>query len=240
MIKSEYGFCQCCSLYTKFVSNHEWLRDHYICEKCGCIPRERAIMKVINDWIKNIHLIDIHESSPSPRGASLRLKKISKNYISSHYWREEKYFESPHININLEKQNFEDSKFDLVVTQDVFEHLPDPKTAAQEIFRTLKPGGYFIQTVPLVNGFETTQKWASLGNNGEIEWHFEPDYHGNPIDPKGSPVFWHYGYDLASAIDKWAGFNSIIISNHLPEYGIEGALCEVILSKKPHPGDVLF
>jgi SAM-dependent methyltransferase len=232
-MKTNFGYCECCDEFTKFHSDTLHLRGGYKCVKCKCVPRERALMRVLNSLFKDLSNIHIHESSPAVRGASIRLRKICTNYVSSHYWKDCDYVEEPHLNINLEEQNFSDELFDLVVTQDVFEHLPNPSAAASEIYRTLKPGGFFVQTVPLVNGFKKSQRWAKLNDNGEIEWFFEPDYHGNPIDTEGgSPVFWHYGYDLASDIDKWADFNSIIVLNQLVDFGIEGPLCEVIVSQK--------
>ncbi len=54
-------------------------------------------------------------------------------------------------NENLEAQTFNDSEFDIVITQDVFEHLENPEKAAKEIARTLKKGGFHIFTVPLIN-----------------------------------------------------------------------------------------
>ena len=232
-MKTNFGYCECCEDYTKFHSDTANLRGGYQCVKCKCVPRERALMKVINSIYSDLSNIHIHESSPAARGASLTLRKKCSNYLSSHYWKDPNYTREPHLNINLEEQNFSDELFDLVITQDVFEHLPNPTAAALEIHRTLKPGGFFIQTVPLVNGFNNTQRWAKLNDDGEIEWFFKPDYHGNPIDPEGgSPVFWHYGYDLASKLDAWAGFTSIIVSNQFVDFGIEGPLCEVIVSHK--------
>lgn len=228
----KFGYCECCKSETKFLAEKEDLREYYLCVKCGCVPRERALMRVLNDHFDDISSIIIHESSPSERGGSILLKAECKNYVSSHYWEDPNYREAPHLNVNLEAQSLASNSFDLVVLQDVFEHLVNPWNAAKEICRTLKNGGYIIQTVPLINGFSPTQQWAKKNDSGSIEWIYEPDYHGNPIDPEGSPVFWHFGYDLASKIDNWANFNSIIISNQLPDYGIEGRLCEVIVSRK--------
>ncbi len=42
---------------------------------------------------------------------------------------------------DIEKQTFADESFDIVITQDVFEHLFHPGAAAREIARTLRPGG---------------------------------------------------------------------------------------------------
>lgn len=43
---------------------------------------------------------------------------------------------------------FEDGEFDLVVSFEVIEHVPDEKAALREIFRVLKPGGQFFFTIP--------------------------------------------------------------------------------------------
>jgi SAM-dependent methyltransferase len=42
---------------------------------------------------------------------------------------------------DLERQTFADNSFDLVITQDVFEHIVKPDLAIREIARTLRPGG---------------------------------------------------------------------------------------------------
>lgn len=231
-IKNTQGYCLCCDKEVKFISEQSWLRDHYLCSNCNCIPRERHLSYIIEKILPNWKELTIHESSPGNRGASTRLRNNCQNYIASHYYPDSnKEYVNGFKNIDLHKQNFEDESFDLVVTQDVFEHLPNPYKAIKEVVRTLKKGGYFISTIPLVNKFKPTQKWAELVD-GEVKFFYEPDYHGNPIDPKGSPVFWHYGYDIASKFIEWSGMETIIINNVLPEFGIEAELLEIVICKK--------
>lgn len=43
---------------------------------------------------------------------------------------------------------FEDARFDVVLSNVVFEHVPDMETALQEIARVLKPGGYALNVFP--------------------------------------------------------------------------------------------
>ena len=86
--------------------------------------------------------------------------------------------------------------------------------------------------MPLVNKYNPTQQWAEIVD-GKVNFFYEPDYHGNPIDPEGSPVFWHYGYDLAGKLFEWAGFETTIINNVIPDLGLEADLLEVIICKKP-------
>ena len=39
---------------------------------------------------------------------------------------------------------FENASFDLVLSQDIFHHIPDWEQVVQEVVRVLRPGGYFI------------------------------------------------------------------------------------------------
>lgn len=231
-IKMRHGYCPCCESNVEFSSKHIWLRDHYLCSNCNCIPRERHLTFIIEQILPNWKELSIHESSPGNRGTSIKLRNNCKDYIGSHYYpNSDKEYIDGFKNIDLHNQNFEDECFDLVITQDVFEHLPYPEIAIKEVARTLKKGGYFISTIPLVNKFKPTQQWAELVD-GELKFFYEPDYHGNPIDPKGSPVFWHYGYSIASNFIEWSGMETIIVNNIIPELGIEAELLEVIICRK--------
>ena len=170
MIKNT-GYCVCCDHETIFESKNDWLRDHYFCTKCGSIPRERALIKVIQMYYPNWMNMKIHESSPCERGASEKLRKYCKGYIASQYWPDRpfgKIYEEIY-NINIEDQNFESRSFDLVVSQDVFEHLYNPEKAIKEISRTLKANGAHICTVPLVNKEKETKRWSEM-RDGKVYW----------------------------------------------------------------------
>ena len=67
------GYCPTCSRDVTFVARDGWLRNHYRCSYCGSIPRERALMVVIERYFPGRGSITIHESSPAKRGASKRL-----------------------------------------------------------------------------------------------------------------------------------------------------------------------
>jgi len=81
-----YGFCYGCNQTTQFTAHNDWWRDFYICDKCGSIPRERAVMYCIDKFFPGWQEMAIHESSPVVRGTSLRLANEAGNYLASQYF----------------------------------------------------------------------------------------------------------------------------------------------------------
>lgn len=228
------GFCPCCEKEVNFVARHHWLRDHFICTYCGSIPRERALMLTISEHFPNWKELKIHESSPGNRGHSINLKKHGKNYIGSQFFLKERLGEIINgiRNEDLENQTFEDETFDLVVTSDVMEHIYEPEKAFKEIHRTLKPGGVHIFSVPLINKHQKTEIWATKGSDGEPVFLKDPEWHGNPIDKKGSPVTMHWGYDIIDFIKKHTNAICEIVYIDDLNYGIRAEYIEIIKAKK--------
>lgn len=192
-------------------------------------------MAAIERFFSNWRELRIHESSPADRGVSKKLAQQCVAYTPTQYapdveegsfhpterWRCE----------NLERQTFPDASFDLVVTQDVLEHLFDPDAAFREIARTLKSGGAHIATTPLVFGASRpTIQCASLDSYGTIIHHRPPDYHQNPVDPNGSLVTFWWGYDIVDRIDAAAPFRTMLFLQEDKTQGISGPLNEVLIS----------
>jgi SAM-dependent methyltransferase len=109
---------------------------------------------------------------------------------------------------NLEHLTFPDASFDLVVTQDVMEHVLDPGRAFAEIARTLVPGGIHVFTVPFYDRQETVIR-ASRAAAG-IEYLEPAQYHGNPIDDRGSLVTAEWGRDIVPFIERTSGLRTRI------------------------------
>ena len=194
-------------------------------------------MRVIKQMYPNHLNLKVHESSPANRGVSPKLARECSEYSYSHYLPDVPLGQidpkTNHRCENLEKLTFPDSTFDLFITQDVFEHLFDPKAAFQEIGRVLRPGGAHIFTVPLVNKWKPTTIRASLTGNDEIIHHMEPEYHGNPVDHQGSLMTMNWGYDIASFIVEHSKMTTIIMQIDDLDGGIRAEYIEVIASRKP-------
>lgn len=85
-----------------------------------------------------------------------------------------------------------DQSLDLIVSSDVLEHVPDAVAAFRESFRVLRAGGAHVFTVP----FEPKTFRRAVIENGEVRHLAEPEYHADPLDPRGILAFWHFGPDM--------------------------------------------
>jgi len=231
---SQKGYCPCCNKKVIFSSIDNWLRDYFLCSNCFSIPRQRALMITNEKYYPNWRELNIHESSPSECSISMKLQSQCVKYVSSQYYPEKPYGSiiNGFRNEDLENQTFKNEIFDIVITQDVMEHIYQPDKAFKEIARTLKKGGAHIFTVPIINKHKKTEVWATRGVNSEPEFIKNPEYHKNPVDPKGSPVTMHWGFDIVDFIKENSGLETTIEYINDLNYGIRAEYIEVLVSIK--------
>jgi len=231
------GYCTICEAPTHFSARYDWLRDHYRCTRCESLPRERALMLALATSFPDWRRLRIHESSPG-MPSSAKLARECRRYVATHFF--------PHVRPgrahrgfrceDLAAMTFDDASFDLVVTQDVLEHVMDPEAAFREVARTLRPGGAHVFTVPIQPGLARSERRAWRDEaTGEIRHAGEPEFHGNPIDEQGSLVTMHYGADLARWIDRASGTHTRVLRVADAHLGLLGEFLEVGLSYKPSP-----
>ncbi|MGE4539600.1 MAG: class I SAM-dependent methyltransferase [Desulfovibrio sp.] len=101
---------------------------------------------------------------------------------------------------DLEHLSFPDASFDLVITQDIFEHVTDPWRAFDEVWRVLAPDGRHVFTVPVNEGHCTTPRVRF--ENGKRHDLLPPVHHGDPVRHGGSLVITDYGDDLPALLGK--------------------------------------
>lgn len=229
------GCCPICDRSARFTARDPWLRDNYKCARCQSIPRERALMAVLQQMYPDWRNLIIHESSPGNRGASKRMAIECRKYIPSHLFDNEPAgaMVGRYRCENLEHMTFSDESIDLHVTQDVIEHVLRPERVFSEIARTLKPGGAHIFTVPLVHQQNPTKPRVALDASGTISYLETPTYHGNPIDANGSLVTMDWGFDIRHHILAACGLDTEIIKIDDLSRGIRAELNEVLVTTKP-------
>lgn len=228
------GFCPLCEAPARFIAYSDWHRDDLRCTTCRSLPRERALMCVIAAVRPDWRQLAIHESSPGSEGLSAKLKRECPGYVATQYDRSIPFGERHpfgHRSEDLEAQTFADATFDLVLTQDVFEHLFHPEDAIREIARTLKPGGAYLMTVPITNKERPTARRASLVD-GETVHHSPPQHHGNPIDPNGSLVTIDWGYDIAAILSEASGMATTIETFDDRSRGLQAEYLDVVVCRR--------
>jgi SAM-dependent methyltransferase len=79
---------------------------------------------------------------------------------------------------DLQALTYDDETFDIVLTSDTLEHVPNIWLAFAELRRVLKPGGVHLFTVPMVSDRDT--RWRATVENGRTRHLLAPSYHGAP------------------------------------------------------------
>jgi len=117
--------------------------------------------------------------------------------------------------------SFENNYFDLLVSCDVFEHVPDIDKTLTEAFRVLKQKGKLLISIPFRSGKKKTERRAFL-KDGKVV-HVLPElYHGNPIPGKSSLVFYDYGWDFLEFVKKSGFTDAYMLCYYSMELGYIG------------------
>jgi len=132
---------------------------------------------------------------------------------------------------DLMNPSFSPNELDMVISSEVFEHIPFPYLAHRRVFEILKPGGVHIFTVPFSQLPHDTIH-ATLDPDGEINFVGEPLMHGDPIRPEGVPVFTIFGQEMVQKLCNY-GFDTYAFEVHSPAQGILGSGSLVFLARKP-------
>ena len=216
------GYCGICERETTFAAWGEWLRDHYLCDGCGTLPRHRALVEVLKIVKPGWRALEIHESAPSLPF----LAKLCPAYTTSFLLEG-----VPPGQVvggrrceDLERLTFADETFDVFITQDVLEHVFDPARALHEIVRVLRWGGVHVFTAPKHKELLKSQARARRVA-GSVQHLLPAQYHGSPVGDGGSLVTWDYGADFDDLVKIWAGFN---VSAYVIRDGARGLVGEYL------------
>lgn len=194
-------------------SVHPAWTETCVCQKCGLNSRMRALMSFLKTHcnLKAIQQAYIAEQvTPFYR----ELKRLIPCLIGSEYCGAGHRSGNRVFNRrcsrwvrheDLTALSFSDNEFDLVVTLDVFEHIPNYVKAFGEIYRVLCPGGRLVFTIPFFYDLEITRIRASVNRDGPITHHLPPEIHGNPVSEEGALCFQNFGWDILDTL-RGVGF----------------------------------
>ncbi|EKS28008.1 class I SAM-dependent methyltransferase [Afipia felis] len=200
------------------------LREQLACPKTRLNNRQRLIAALIQDQVYRAkRLIDIYfmeEITPIYNWARSSLKNVN-SIVGSEYLGPEfgpgEFVKGVHHE-DVHNLSYRDASFDLIVSNDVFEHIPSPPLAFKECHRVLRTGGEMIMTTPFFWKNDQSICRAAIGENG-IQHHLPAVYHGNPMSAEGSLVFYDFGWDILEMATS-AGFSrSVVEFHHAPAFG---------------------
>ena len=214
-----------------FVWEEAYLRAHYRCVRCDSIPRWRAVIHVLNLCCPAWRDLSIFE--PSPGGTSSdKLSAECARYLPSQFW--------PTVELGTSYQGIRcedlthltlpDESFDVVITQDVLEHVLHPELAFAEVARILRPGGSHLFTVPLSRGRNTVVR-AEVTPSG-LRYLTPRVYHDNPISAEGSLVVTDWGDDIVDFIRRHSHLDTTVYDIHDRYLGLDGQYLDVLVSRK--------
>jgi SAM-dependent methyltransferase len=104
--------------------------------------------------------------------------------------------------------SFADESLDHILSFDVFEHVPNYLSAFRECYRTLKPGGCLLWSVPMARRKHNNIVRAEINDDGTISHLLEPEYHGDPVKKQGILCFYHFGWEMLDQIRE-IGFSDV-------------------------------
>jgi SAM-dependent methyltransferase len=204
-LQTRAGRCLVCGRFALFlVTNPEHIRENAWCVWCGSSARSRHVAKCVVQSLPQHGLRCVGDLAAAH---SLRIYNMSARGCFAEIWGA-----CPHITYSeyldgvpsgdsrdgilcedVQGLSFEDCSFDLIISEDVFEHVEDYRQGFWEVRRVLKPGGHHIFSVPVGFAHPTLARFETQGSREVSRLPIE--YHGDPI--RGQvPVRTSFGYDL--------------------------------------------
>lgn len=134
---------------------------------------------------------------------------------------------------DLQALTFPSGSYDVVITEDVLEHVRYPARAFSEISRVLRPGGLHIFTVPLCFDRPTLERVRPV-EGGPDRLLVEPaEYHGDPLTGR-ILAYRTYGADLVQELEAY-GFETAIHTARYDQLRLGVVDSHVLTSRKVGP-----
>ena len=180
--------CEKLSLFVQLGADEEYR----LCVRCGSNLRHELLGQYLRAIypLEKLDILDLDPNSPL-RPFLSKARSYTRTYFRPNHARGSMRADGARME-DISALTFADQSFDLIVSGDVLEHVPDARAAFRESFRVLRPGGAHVFTVPN----EPKTICRAVIEDGRVTHLAEPEYHADPLDPNGILAFWHYGPDM--------------------------------------------
>lgn len=131
---------------------------------------------------------------------------------------------------DLQQLTYPSASFDLVLTSETLEHVPDLDRALAEIHRVLKPGGLHVFTIPVLWDRPASRTRARLSSAGELEHLLPPSYHGVAgTSEHDLLVITEFGADIRARLEA-RGFSVRVVQDDQ-----NPVVCTLVTKREPVP-----
>jgi len=228
------AFCLCCQKSKKMLVDLMWggqivdgrkipnWRERLVCPSCKLNNRQRLVATLMSQFLAtrfdaNIYMME--QVTPIYKWA---IKSFRRHHVTGSEYLGHEYKSGDIVkgvrHEDVMNMSIEDSMIDLIISNDVLEHVPNVIAALHECFRILRRGGVMIATIPFWKELEHSLIRAVIGHD-DVENILPAVFHGNPVSNEGSLVFTDFGWDLFDSFSE-AGFNDAELAIYASEkYG---------------------
>ena len=216
------GYCFVCSRWTHFSSSWSFCneseggkqinwREHLVCRHCQLNNRTRAAIHLLADaglLSRNQRVYATEQTTQ----LFAHLKSRFDALVGSEHLGESVPLGECNgagvMNQDLTRLTFPENSFDLILSFEVLEHVPNFSQGFRECARVLRPGGKMLFSVPFNVNSTSNLIRARLLEDNSVEHLQTPEYHGDPINSEGCLCFQHFGWEMLEQV-KQLGFSKI-------------------------------
>jgi SAM-dependent methyltransferase len=217
-----HGYCFVCSRWSHFSSSWSYSsevdgrpqvnwREHLICRHCELNNRMRAAIHLAAETGMGLGSLKVYATEQTTRLFAI-LRGRCGSLVGSEFLGDAVPRGATNsagiANQDLTRLTFEDGEFDLVLSFEVMEHIPNYHQAFKECARVLKPGGKMLFSTPFNASAAKNLIRARLRADHSVEYLLPPEYHGDPINANGCLCFTHFGWELLEEV-RQAGFRQV-------------------------------
>jgi SAM-dependent methyltransferase len=215
LFRNRRGFCTVCGHTSVFLLTDtiDLIRNHALCIRCGSVSRHRHVAKCVIDQFRDRGIAKLEDFGSHPEisvynsvssGPIVERMGRHANIICSEY-----FDDVPPGGLkdgvrceNFEALSFDNNRLDLVISEDVFEHLKDYRRGFREVYRVLRTGGAHVFSIPFYHD-RKTEDLMEFRDGKEIP-RGPVEFHGDPIRGR-IPAYTRFGHDLFDVLEQ-AGF----------------------------------
>jgi GT2 family glycosyltransferase/ubiquinone/menaquinone biosynthesis C-methylase UbiE/glycosyltransferase involved in cell wall biosynthesis len=209
------GCCAVCGSAQRLASPEgQNFRESFVCRNCFALGRTEALGRVMLSLLAADGAESLAELARRRPPAQVHefgfVGAIADTWRAQDWFSVSEFFDAVQPGEagpngvrceNLTSLTFADESFDLVISQDVMQHLPDPERAFAETARVLRPGGSHVFTIPLDQALPKSVARARLDPDG-LTYLLPPVYRDDPVRAEGALVFTDFGRDLAAILER--------------------------------------